>query len=104
VLGTVGEPINPEAWEWYHNVVGKGTSVPHYRHLVADRDRRPPDDPPARRARHEAGSAAMKPFFGMKCELVDSKDGKTRRATPEGNLCASPGLWPGQMRTRLWRP
>jgi acetyl-CoA synthetase len=40
LLGTVGEPINPEAWLWYHNVVGEGT-LPDRRHVVADRDRRP---------------------------------------------------------------
>jgi acetyl-CoA synthetase len=38
-LGSVGEPINPEAWEWYYNVVGDGT-LPCGRYLVADGDRR----------------------------------------------------------------
>jgi hypothetical protein len=42
ILGTVGEPINPEAWMWYHNTVG-GRPLPDRRHLVADRDRRPHD-------------------------------------------------------------
>ena len=42
VLGTVGEPINPEAWMWYYNVVGEGRCADR-RHLVADRDRRHPD-------------------------------------------------------------
>ena len=49
VLGTVGEPINPEAWRWYHDVVGDGR-CPDRGHLVADGDRRPPDLP-GRRAR-----------------------------------------------------
>ena len=39
LLGTVGEPINPEAWIWYHEVIGGG-ALPDRRHLVADRDRR----------------------------------------------------------------
>ena len=39
VLGTVGEPINPEAWMWYYHHVGEGP-LPDCRHLVADRDRR----------------------------------------------------------------
>ena len=41
ILGTVGEPINPEVWRWYHDVVGNG-QLRHRRHLVADRDRRHP--------------------------------------------------------------
>ena len=48
VLGTVGEPINPEAWMWYHNVIGKGR-CPIVRHLVADRNRRTFDHSAARR-------------------------------------------------------
>jgi acetyl-CoA synthetase len=39
LLGTVGEPINPEAWMWYHN--NRRRQMPHRRHLVADRNRRP---------------------------------------------------------------
>ena len=42
ILGTVGEPINPEAWLWYHRVVGRA-SLPDRGHLVADRNRRHPD-------------------------------------------------------------
>ena len=53
LLGTVGEPINPEAWLWYHRVVGDG-ALPDRRHLVADRDRRHPDHAAARRHQAEA--------------------------------------------------
>ena len=42
LLGTVGEPINPEAWMWYHEMIGKRTMSDH-RHVVADRDRRDDD-------------------------------------------------------------
>ncbi len=54
ILGSVGEPINPEAWVWYRHVIGNDT---HTRggHLVADRDRRHHDQPAARRHRGQAG-------------------------------------------------
>ena len=48
LLGSVGEPINPEAWEWYHRVVGEGP-LPDRRHMVADGDRRRADLAAARR-------------------------------------------------------
>ncbi len=53
LLGSVGEPINPEAWEWYYNVVGEKKS-PIVDNLVADRDRRHPDHAAARRDGLEA--------------------------------------------------
>ena len=53
VLGSVGEPINPEAWMWYHRVIGKET-LPDRGHLVADRDRRHPHHAAARRAHAQA--------------------------------------------------
>ena len=61
VLGSVGEPINPEAWMWYRRVIG-GDRTPDRRHVVADRDRRHHDQPAAGRhgdqARLGAGAAA----------------------------------------------
>ena len=48
MLGSVGEPINPEAWEWYFNVVGE-KKMPDRGHMVADRNRRHPDHAFARR-------------------------------------------------------
>ena len=53
VLGSVGEPINPEAWIWYREHIGGGP-LPDRRHLVADRDRRDHDQPAARRHRDQA--------------------------------------------------
>jgi acetyl-CoA synthetase len=61
-LGTVGEPINPEAWIWYYKVIGKSDA--YHRHLVADRDRRASDPGNPRCNADETGSAAM-PFFGL---------------------------------------
>jgi acetyl-CoA synthetase len=63
-------------------------ALPHRRHLVADRNRRPHDDPPARRARDQAGGSAMKPFFGVQPVVLDPPPGEEiHTATVEGVLC-----------------
>ena len=54
LLGSVGEPINPEAWLWYHEHIG-GEQTPDRRHVVADRDGHDPDHAAARRDDHQAG-------------------------------------------------
>ncbi|QFT80428.1 Acetyl-coenzyme A synthetase [Roseovarius sp. THAF27] len=99
VLGTVGEPINPEAWSWYHNVVGKGTcpivdtwwQTETGGHLMT----------PLPGAHATKPGAAMKPFFGLKFEVLDPESGKTVEGNPaEGVLCIADS-WPGQMRT-VW--
>ncbi len=54
LLGSVGEPINPEAWMWYRENIG-GIAVSNRRHVVADRDRRHHDQPAARSHRDQAG-------------------------------------------------
>ncbi len=95
LLGTVGEPINPEAWEWYHRVVGD--------------DRCPIVDtwwqtetggilitPLPGATRLKPGSAT-RPFFGIQPELVDA-EGKVLQGAATGNLCIA-DAWPGQMRT-----
>jgi len=96
LLGTVGEPINPEAWEWYHRVVGE--------------ERCPIVDTwwqtetggimitPLPGATELKPGSATRPFFGVKTALVDT-DGKlieTQEAS--GNLVIT-GSWPGQIRT-----
>ncbi len=53
LLGSVGEPINPEAYIWYREVIG-GRALPDRRHVVADRDRPDPDQPAARGHRRQA--------------------------------------------------
>jgi acetyl-CoA synthetase len=83
LLGSVGEPINPEAWEWYYRM-SSGTALPDRRHLVADRNRRHLITPcPAPRLKP---GSATKPFFGVKPKLVDDK-GKVLEGATDGNLC-----------------
>jgi acetyl-CoA synthetase len=95
LLGSVGEPINPEAWEWYHRVVG---------------DRRCPIVDtwwqtetggilitPLPGATAVKPGSATRPFFGIKPEIVDA-NGKVLEGACEGNLCLADS-WPGQMRT-----
>ncbi|HWS25222.1 MAG TPA: acetate--CoA ligase, partial [Xanthomonadales bacterium] len=95
LLGTVGEPINPEAWEWYHRVVGDGrcpivdtwwqteTGGMLITPLPGATDLKP-------------GSATL-PFFGVQPAIVDAEGNYLEGAT-EGNLVLL-GSWPGQMRT-----
>jgi acetyl-CoA synthetase len=95
LLGTVGEPINPEAWLWYHRVVGEGrcpivdtwwqteTGGILITPLPGAIDLKP-------------GSATL-PFFGVKPEIVDA-DGQVIEGAGQGNLVIS-DAWPGQMRT-----
>ncbi|WP_426421920.1 acetate--CoA ligase [Bradyrhizobium genosp. A] len=95
LLGSVGEPINPEAWEWYHRVVGD--------------DRCPIVDtwwqtetggilitPLPGATKLKPGSATL-PFFGVAPEIVDA-DGKVLEGETTGNLCLTRS-WPGMMRT-----
>jgi acetyl-CoA synthetase len=95
LLGTVGEPINPEAWEWYHRVIGDercpivdtwwqtetgGILITPLPGAVA----------------LKPGSATL-PFFGVQPQLVDN-EGNVLDGAAEGNLCITDS-WPGQMRT-----
>ncbi|OSI65193.1 acetate--CoA ligase [Bradyrhizobium canariense] len=95
LLGSVGEPINPEAWEWYHRVVGD--------------DRCPIVDTwwqtetggilitPLPGATKLKPGSATQPFFGVVPEIVDA-DGNVLDGETSGNLCLTRS-WPGQMRT-----
>ncbi len=95
LLGSVGEPINPEAWEWYHRVVGE--------------DRCPIVDTwwqtetggilitPLPGATALKPGSATRPFFGVQPRIVDA-DGKELHGACEGNLVLTDS-WPGQMRT-----
>jgi acetyl-CoA synthetase len=95
LLGTVGEPINPEAWEWYWRVVGDG------RCPVIDTWWQTETGgfmicPLPGAIAQKPGSATL-PFFGIKPALVDA-DGKIVEGAGAGNLVMTDS-WPGQMRT-----
>ncbi|WP_448563515.1 acetate--CoA ligase [Thalassotalea ganghwensis] len=95
LLGTVGEPINPEAWHWYYEIVGKSacpivdtwwqteTGGIMITSLPGAVDMKP--------------GAAGKPFFGVKPALFD-KDGNTLEGENQGLLVMT-GSWPGQLRS-----
>ncbi|MFC1773101.1 acetate--CoA ligase [Pseudomonadota bacterium] len=95
LLGTVGEPINPEAWEWYYNVVGDQRcpivdtwwQTETGGHLIT----------PLPGATALKPGSASQPFFGVVPALVDN-DGKVLEGVAEGNLVIT-RPWPGQMRT-----
>src|SRR5580692_6728974 len=95
LLGTVGEPINPEAWLWYHRVVGEGRcpivdtwwQTETGAALIAPLPGATPLKP----------GSATKPFFGVKPALVDA-EGQVLEGAVSGNLCITDS-WPGQMRT-----
>ncbi|RJF85875.1 acetate--CoA ligase [Sphingomonas cavernae] len=97
LLGTVGEPINPEAWRWYHEIVGEGrcpivdtwwqteTGAAMIAPMPGAIDLKP--------------GSATKPMFGIEPQLVDG-DGRILDGATEGNLVIARS-WPGQMRT-VW--
>jgi acetyl-CoA synthetase len=97
VLGSVGEPINPEAWRWYHSVVGGGRCpiVDTYWQtetgavLLTPIPGAIPNKP----------GMAAKPYFGIRPEVVDAQ-GNTLEGPAQGNMCFR-GSWPGQARTIL---
>jgi acetyl-CoA synthetase len=95
LLGSVGEPINPEAWEWYYNVVGDG------RCPIVDTWWQTETGgiliTPLPGATKLKPGSATRPFFGIKPALVDN-EGNVLEGATEGNLIITDS-WPGQMRT-----
>ena len=95
VLGSVGEPINPEAWEWYHNIVGEG------RCPIVDTWWQTETGgiliTPLPGATALKPGSATRPYFGVKPEVVDA-NGLVLDGACEGNLVIADS-WPGQMRT-----
>ncbi|HVT56197.1 MAG TPA: acetate--CoA ligase, partial [Xanthobacteraceae bacterium] len=95
LLGSVGEPINPEAWEWYHRVVGDG------RCPVVDTWWQTETGgimiTPLPGATKLKPGSATRPFFGIVPQLVDA-NGTVLEGAASGNLCIADS-WPGQMRT-----
>jgi acetyl-CoA synthetase len=99
VLGSVGEPINPEAWNWYNDNVGKGNcpivdtwwQTETGGHMMT----------PLPGAHALKPGSAMKPFFGVKTVVLDPHTGEEITDYPtEGVLCIADS-WPSQMRT-VW--
>ena len=100
LLGSVGEPINPEAWNWYFRNIGKGKcpvvdtfwQTETGGHIITPLPGAVPQKP----------GSATKPFFGVKPAVLDPANGHLLSETAtEGVLCIADS-WPGQMRT-LWR-
>ncbi|MEC8054055.1 MAG: acetate--CoA ligase [Pseudomonadota bacterium] len=95
LLGSVGEPINPEAWLWYYKVVGDG------RCPIVDTWWQTETGgiliTPLPGATALKPGSATRPFFGIQPLIVDGEGGELTGAT-EGNLCIADS-WPGQMRT-----
>ncbi len=95
ILGTVGEPINPEAWEWYYHTVGDG------RCPIVDTWWQTETGgiliTPLPGATALKPGSATRPFFGIEPSLVDEK-GKLLEGVAAGSLCLNRS-WPGQMRT-----
>ena len=99
LLGTVGEPINPEAWNWYNEVVGGGRcpivdtwwQTETGGHLMT----------PLPGAHAMKPGAAMKPYFGVKPVILEPTTAEEQTGNPvEGVLCIADS-WPGQMRS-VW--
>ncbi|MEP1767828.1 MAG: acetate--CoA ligase [Sulfitobacter sp.] len=99
ILGTVGEPINPEAWNWYNDVVGGGTcpivdtwwQTETGGHLMT----------PLPGAHAMKPGSAMKPFFGIEPVVLEPTSAEILTGNSvEGVLCIN-SSWPGQMRT-VW--
>ena len=101
VLGTVGEPINPEAWMWYHANIG-GERCPDRRHVVADRDRRPHDHAPARRHDHQARFGH--PADPRRVRRAGRRRTASRSIAGRRLPDASPGPWPAHAAGHLGRP
>ena len=95
ILGTVGEPINPEAWEWYHRVVGESRCPIVDTWWQTETGGIMITPLPGARAL-KPGSATL-PFFGIEPALLDG-EGREIKGEGEGSLVIK-SSWPGQMRT-----
>ncbi len=96
LLGTVGEPINPEAWEWYHRVVGD------HRCPIVDTWWQTETGgimiTPLPGATALKPGSATRPFFGVQPALMDADGNIIDEVEASGNLVIT-GSWPGQIRT-----
>ena len=95
ILGTVGEPINPEAWKWYYEIIGK-KKCPVIDTWWQTETGATLISPIAGTTPLKPGSATL-PFFGVQPVVVDN-EGNELQGECEGNLCIK-SSWPGMMRT-----
>ena len=99
ILGTVGEPINPEAWRWYNDVVGDGEcaivdtwwQTETGGHMITPLPGATPTKP---------GSATL-PFFGVEPVLLEAESGRELQGNDISGVLAIKRSWPGQART-IW--
>ncbi|MBL1437122.1 MAG: acetate--CoA ligase [Rhodobacteraceae bacterium] len=99
LLGSVGEPINPEAWHWYNDVVGKGIcpiidtwwQTETGGHMMT----------PLPGAHATKPGSAMRPFFGIKPIILEPESGKEITSVEASGVLCITDSWPGQMRT-VW--
>tara|TARA_B110000908_G_scaffold170623_1_gene230743 strand:- start:912 stop:2861 length:1950 start_codon:yes stop_codon:yes gene_type:complete len=99
LLGTVGEPINPEAWNWYNNVIGNGKcpivdtwwQTETGGHLIT----------PLPGAHALKPGAAQHPFFGIEPKVLDPQSGEVLEGNGIDGVLVIADSWPGQMRT-IW--
>ncbi|MFP4275338.1 MAG: acetate--CoA ligase, partial [Paracoccaceae bacterium] len=99
ILGTVGEPINPEAWIWYNEIVGRKRcpivdtwwQTETGGHLIT----------PLPGAHATKPGAAMTPFFGVQPVVLDPQTGEEIHESPAEGVLALRDSWPGQMRS-VW--
>ncbi len=97
ILGTVGEPINPEAWEWYNRVVGNGVcpivdtwwQTETGGILITPLPGATPTKP----------GSATQPFFGIRPVVLDPQSGEELKGNEVEGVLAIEDSWPGQMRT-----
>ena len=97
LLGSVGEPINPEAWEWYYNVVGEARcpivdtwwQTETGGHMLT----------PLPGATTLKPGSATQPFFGIKPGIIDTSDNTLIETTEASGALVMTNSWPGQMRT-----
>jgi len=97
LLGSVGEPINPEAWEWYYNVVGEGRcpivdtwwQTETGGHMLT----------PLPGATTLKPGSATQPFFGIKPGIIDTTNNTLIESTEASGALVMTNSWPGQMRT-----
>ena len=100
ILGSVGEPINPEAWTWYHETIGKGRCPIVDTFWQTETGGILITPLPGAAGTPKPGSAT-RPFFGVQPAVLEPESGKEITGTEGSGVLAMKDSWPGQMRT-VW--